>query len=75
MAIAAETDLQSAAEVLELWRLCRKSQCRRARACRGDARECCERLAHWAEVLSMKDKRVGFAEALRRLRQSEEQIR
>jgi hypothetical protein len=68
MTIAAETDMQRAAELLELWRLCRKSQCRRARACRGDARACCEMLANWAEELSWKDKRVGFDEAIERLR-------
>jgi hypothetical protein len=68
MAIAAETDLQRAAELLELWRVCRKSHCWRARACRGEARACCEMLADWSEALSMKDKRVSFAEALERLR-------
>jgi hypothetical protein len=63
----APTDLQRAAELLELWRLCRKSSCRRARACRGDARACCEILADWSETLSLKDKRLGFAEAMERL--------
>jgi hypothetical protein len=62
------TDLQHAAELFELWRLCCKSRCRRARACRGDARACCETLADRAEALSFKDKRVGFEEALKRLR-------
>ena len=69
MAIAAETDLQRAAQVLELWRLCRKSRCRRARACRGEARACCEMLMDWSEALSLKDKGVGFAEAIERLRE------
>jgi hypothetical protein len=32
------SDLHLAAQLLELWRLCGKSRCRRARACRGDAR-------------------------------------
>jgi hypothetical protein len=67
MAIAAETDLQRAAELFELWRLCCKSRCRRARACRGDAGACCEMLADWSETLSLKDKRVSFAEAIERL--------
>ncbi len=64
-----QTDLQCAAELFELWRLCCKSQCRRARACRGDAKACCEMLVDWAEALSLKDKRVGFAEAMERLRE------
>jgi hypothetical protein len=68
MAIA-ETDLQHAAELFELWRLCCKSRCRRARACRSDARACCEMLADWSEALSLKDKRVGFEEAMARLRE------
>lgn len=69
MTISAETDLQRAAELLELWRVCRKSPCRRARACRGEVRACCEMLVDWSEALSLKDKRVGFAEAMQRLRE------
>ena len=68
MALATETDLERAAELFELWRLCRKSQCHRARACRGEARTCCEMLVDWSTALSWKDKRVGFAEAIERLR-------
>jgi hypothetical protein len=68
MTIAAETDLQHAAELFELWRLCRKAQCRRARACRGGERVCCEMLVDWSEALSLKDKRVSFEEAMERLR-------
>lgn len=52
------SELHLAAQLLELWRLCGKSRCRRARACRGDARRCCEALAGWSEILSRKDKRV-----------------
>jgi hypothetical protein len=63
------TDLQHAAEVFELWRLCRKSSCRRSRTCRGEARSCCKMLMDWAEELSLKDKRVGFEQALERLRE------
>ena len=63
-----KTDLQRATEQFELWRLCRKSQCRRARACRGEARACCEMLTDWSEALSLKDKRVNFVEAIERLR-------
>ena len=62
-------DLQLAAQLLELWRLCGKSRCRRARACRGGARRCSESVADWLEVLSMKNKRVSFAEAMERLRE------
>ncbi len=68
MAIAAESDLELAAELLELWGLCRKSQCRRARSCRGEARICCDMLMDWSEELQLKSKRVGFAEAIERLR-------
>ena len=70
MTIAVEPDLQRAAELLELWRVCRKSHCRRARACRGEARTCCEMLVDWSEALSLKDKRIGFAEAMQRLRET-----
>jgi hypothetical protein len=62
--VSVTTDLQRAAEVFELWRLCRKAHCRRARACRDDARACCGMLLDWSEALSLKDKRVGFAEAV-----------
>jgi hypothetical protein len=62
------TDLQRASELFELWRLCRTSHCRRAGACRGDTRRCCEMLVDWSEALSLKDKRVDFAEVMERLR-------
>ena len=68
----ASRDLQLAAQLLELWRLCGKSRCRRARACRGDTRRCCEALVDWSEALSMKDKRVSFAEAMKRLREPDQ---
>jgi hypothetical protein len=64
-----KTDLRLAAQVIELWRLCPKSCCRRARACCGDASRCCGKLVDWSEALSLKDKRVSFAEAVRQLRQ------
>ena len=64
-----ETDMQVAAQLLELWRLCGKSRCRRARACRGGARACCEAVADWSEALSRRDKRVSFVEAMERLHQ------
>jgi len=60
--------LQRAAALFELWRLCRKSCCRRAGACRGDAKTCCETLLAWSERLSLRDKHVDFATAMQRLR-------
>jgi hypothetical protein len=47
----ASRDLRLAAQLLELWRLCGKSRCRRAWACRGDARRCCEGLVDDARTL------------------------
>jgi hypothetical protein len=64
-------DFQLAAQLLELWRLCGKSRCRRARTCRGDARVCCQTLVDWAEVFQLKPKNVSFAQALQRLRRGE----
>jgi len=64
-----EGDLQRAAQLLELWRLCGKSRCRRARACRCGARPCCEAVADWFEALSMKSRQLSFAEAVERLRE------
>jgi hypothetical protein len=61
-------DLRLAAELLEIWRLCGKSRCRRARACHGDPRVCCNRLADLSDSLSRRDKRVSFEEAMQRLR-------
>jgi hypothetical protein len=70
---AVRRDLHLAAELLEMWRLCGKSHCRRARACRGDTSRCCGMLADWYEVLKLKDKRVSFAEAMWRLREQSAQ--
>jgi hypothetical protein len=72
VASPARTDLQRAAALFELWRLCRKSCCRRARACRGDARGCCETLLAWSERLALRDKHVDFAAAMERLRDEKE---
>jgi hypothetical protein len=63
----ATTELERAAELIELWRLCRRSRCQRARACRGEPRVCCAMLVDWSEALSLKDKRVSFAAAIKRL--------
>ena len=67
----ADEDLLLAARLLELWRLCGKTACRRARDCRGDPRSCCETVADWAESFSTKDKRMSFEEAMERLRAQE----
>ena len=63
-----KTDLLLAARLLELWRLCGKRACRRARDCRGDPRRCCEALAEWSEMLATKDKISSFEQQLQRLR-------
>ena len=63
-----ETDLLLVARLLELWRLCGKTACRRARDCRGDPQRCCEALAEWSEMLATKDKTSSFEQQLQRLR-------
>jgi hypothetical protein len=63
-----KTDLEIAAVLFELWRLCASARCRRARACCGEARDCCEKLLAWSEILETKDKSVGLMEAIHRLR-------
>ena len=63
-----ENDMLLAARLIELWRVCGKVACKRARACRGDPRQCCEALVDWSETLSMKDKSLSFREAIERLR-------
>ena len=63
-----EPDLLLAAQLFELWRLCGKTVCRRARDCRGDPRICCEALVEWSEMLATKDKISSFEQQLQRLR-------
>ncbi len=63
-----EADLLLAARLLELWRLCGKTVCRRARDCRDDPRRCCEAPAELSEMLAMKDKISSFEQQLQRLR-------
>ncbi len=65
----ASREFQLAAQLLELWRLCGKSRCRRARACRGDAGSCCQALVDWAEEFRLKPKNLSFMQALQRLRE------
>ncbi len=64
-----KSDFQLAAQLFELWRLCGKSCCRRARACRGDARACCTIVVEWSEEFRLKDKTVNFEQAMQRLRE------
>ncbi len=64
----ADEDLLLAARLLELWRLCGKTACRRARDCRGDPRRCCEALAEWSEMLATKDKTSSFEQCMDELR-------
>ena len=64
----ADEDLLLAARLLELWRLCGKTVCRRARDCRGDPRGCCDALVEWSEMLATKDKTSSFEQQLQRLR-------
>jgi hypothetical protein len=63
-----KADLLLAARLLELWRLCGKTACRRARDCCGDPRRCCEALAEWSEMLAAKDKTSSFEQCLDELR-------
>ena len=63
-----KADLPLAARLLELWRLCGKTACRRARDCRGDPRRCCEALAEWSEMLATKDKTSSFEQCMDELR-------
>jgi len=63
-----ENDISLAARVLELWRLCGRTSCRRARDCRGDARKCCESVAEWSAILALKNKKLSFQQCLQALR-------
>lgn len=62
-----ESDFESAARRFQLWRMCRRSPCRRARACCGDARACCGRFIDWSEALVAADRDVDMSRARRAL--------
>ena len=76
--IALETELQALtpedgyrlyAQRLQVWRLCGRAACRRARGC-GDPPSCCRRFADWAEAVKAsaqreRDANDPAAEALR----------
>lgn len=51
----ASRDADEAAKNFQLWRVCHKGACRRARACAGDALQCCGRFVDWAEQLVETD--------------------
>jgi hypothetical protein len=58
------------AERLQLWLLCERVSCRRARACRSDPLDCCRRFADWADAVRTaaqheRDARDPHAEILR----------
>ena len=55
-----EDALRFGADRICLWRLCGKSPCVRARACRGDARVCAGLVRDWLELLDI-EKRAGGA--------------
>ena len=55
---------------LQVWRLCGRAACRRARDCGGDPFRCCRRFAAWAEAVKEaaqreRDARDPAAEVLR----------
>ncbi len=46
--------LRFGADMICLWRLCDQAECRRARACQGDAGQCGGRIAEWLEAIDQK---------------------
>ncbi len=52
----ASRDADEAAKNFQLWRVCHKGACRRARACAGDVLQCCDRFVDWAEQLVETDR-------------------
>jgi hypothetical protein len=64
-----QDDFASAVQRFEIWRMCRKLNCRRASTCRGDARRCCEMFVDWSEALALKDQQSSVHEAKRLLLQ------
>jgi hypothetical protein len=64
-----ENDVEAAAERFELWRMCSKPRCRRARACRGDARRCGERYVDWSEARALRESQADLSEVKRALMQ------
>jgi hypothetical protein len=46
---------------LQLWRLCDRTSCRRARVCSGDPFRCCRDFAAWAEAVKAAGQRERHA--------------
>jgi hypothetical protein len=63
-----EAALRFGADRICLWRLCRKTPCVRARACRGDARVCAGLVRDWLDLLDTEKRaRRSFADIERPL--------
>jgi hypothetical protein len=68
-----EAALRFGADRICLWRLCRKSACVRARACRGDARLYAGLVRDWLELLDIEKRaRRSFADIERPLATADE---
>jgi hypothetical protein len=64
-----EHDFEGAAQRWEVWRMCQKPRCRRARACRGDALRCCKMYVDWSEALARRDREADMTEVWRALKE------
>ena len=62
-----EHDCEGAAQQWEVWRMCQKPRCRRARACRGNARRCRTMYVEWSEALALKESQANVSEVRRAL--------
>jgi len=60
-------DAEEAAKNFQLWRVCHKRACRRARACAGDVPQCCNRFVDWVEQLVAADKNIDMSRVYRAL--------
>ena len=49
------------AKRLQIWRLCCKTACLRARACRGDLERCGERIGDWIDAVKLAADRERYA--------------
>lgn len=64
--------LRFAADMICLWCLCDRAECRRARACQGDVRLCGGRVADWLETIdTRRAAEPGFFEIEMRLEAKE----
>jgi hypothetical protein len=67
LSFAVESDLESAARRFQLWRMCHRLPCHRARACRGDTLRCCKKFVDWSEALVAADRGVDMSRVWRAL--------